>query len=205
MNKFLIEAGVALLAAGMSLAVHAQTYTPGNIGLIPSPGSVSYGDSISTGLETFTDVYTFSFTPTSTFDSFAATINLGSSIGINGVPGQNNIEVALFDTTGSTLSAGTHVGSTGDTGAIAGLGWASGVVSTTSVAPGVTDTLVSIYNSALVGGNYTLEVRGTTSSAGGSYSGVITLSAVPEASTVLLLWVGLPAVLFAAWRLRRRQ
>jgi len=205
MTKFLTAAGAALLAAGMSFAAHAQSFTPGPMGTIASPGSVSYGDSFSTGLETFTDVYTFSFTPTSSFDSFAATINLGSSIGINGISGQPNIEVAVFNTTGSTLTAGTHVGSTGDTGAILGLGWTSGVVSTTTVAPGVTDTLVTIYDASLTGGNYTLEVRGTTSSVGGSYSGVINLSAVPEASSVLLLCLGLPAVFFGAWRARRRQ
>lgn len=58
--------------------------------------------------------------------------------------------------------------------------------------------------SNLVTGNYTLAVAGrVTGSGGGSFGGNVSVSAVPEASTVAMLLGGLAVVGVGAWRRRR--
>jgi len=124
----------------------------------------------------FADSYTFSFGPPSSVSAFVATINLGDVLGIA------NFQAAVFP--GIPLAAGSHIGSSGTTsGAVGGMGW------TTS------GSVITLTDPSLAGGQYTLEIRGlVTGTAGGSYSGVLNVSAVPEVSPLVMMIAGLAMV-----------
>ncbi|MBV8624221.1 MAG: FxDxF family PEP-CTERM protein [Herbaspirillum sp.] len=69
------------------------------------------------------------------------------------------------------------------------------------------DTQVfTLRTNSLLSGDYTLSVGGlVTGSSGGSFGGNISVAAVPEASTVVMMLGGLALVSFAAYRRRRND
>lgn len=157
-----------------------------NLGTISSlPFSYDYGNSFnpttnpvkpgSTG--TFYDDYEFTVSAVVT-DSITSTINLGSLIGIN------NLQARLFS------GAGPYSGSGGSE--VLEEAWG-----TSFSAGGSTVTDVVLNPITLAPGTYTLEIAGQVVSSGiGSYSGVLNISAVPEADTFALTGLGLGAVVF---------
>ena len=184
----------ALFAAGAASAQSAPV-GPSNLGAISGPYTTSYGDTFSSpqalavgsSLYSFTDAYTFSI-PNAALDSFTATINLGTILNIA------NFQAALFNGTplaaqfGGT-GAGSHIGFAGSTsGAVSGLAWNSG-----------NGSFITLSSPHLAAGSYTLEVRGwANGSNGGSYAGVLNVSPVPEASTLMLMLAGMGLLAAAA-------
>jgi len=203
MNSALRTAGLFALIVATLWATNVRSAPPvgpSDLGTLTVPFTTAFGNSFGdpTGFPVvqppngpwaglnfnFADAYTFSYEPTSSFNSFVATIDLGAVLGIA------NFQAAVFP--GTALAAGTHIGSSGTTsGALVGLGWTG------------TGPTITLSDPALPGGQYTLEVRGlVTGGSGGSYAGVINISPVPEASTYSMMLVGLAIVGIA---MRRRQ
>jgi hypothetical protein len=206
MNSALRMVGLIALivvAASATEARSAPPVGPSDLGTLTVPFTTAFGNGFGdpsgfpvvqppsgpwAGLHfNFTDAYTFNYAPTSTFNSFVATIDLGSVLGIT------NFQAAVFP--GTPLLAGTYVGSSGTTsGAVIGLGWTG------------TGPTITLADPALPGGQYTLEVRGLiTGAAGGSYAGVMNITPVPEASSFTMMLVGLGIAGVVVVRRRRRR
>lgn len=187
-----LTAKTALLALLALASGAAQAVGPGNLGDLTTTPSVTYADSFAStaGLTNFngtgtyagitynfSDDYTFSIASGATGTSVASTLTLLNLIGIN------NLQARLY--------AGTSVG----TGAPAGGSIVEAWGTSFSAGSGVTVTNVVLNPITLPGaGTYTLNLRGTVLTGGGSYAGVLNLSAVPEPGTLGLMAAGLVAV-----------
>jgi hypothetical protein len=193
----LLGSAVALAASLCALSANAQTAAvgPGDQGLLNVPFTISYGDSFNApqtavgpaNLYSFYDAYTFTIGNAAAYDSFTATINLGTVLNIA------NLQAALFN--GQALQGpGSHIGYTGGAagGVVSGLAWNSG-----------SGGFITLSSNSLAAGTYTLEVRGKVNgTSGGSYAGVMNLAPVPEASNVALMLAGFGA--FGVLAARRR-
>jgi len=162
------------------------------LGTLALPGSYTYADSFGAGA-TFNGGTTTTFYDDITFtvnaavaDSITSTINLGTLLGISGM------QARLFN------GAGPYNAAT--SGSFMDLAWGTIV----NYGPGLTGTTLVLNPVSLSAGTYTLEIKGTVSgTAGGSYSGLLNVAAIPEPETLGLMIAGL-VVLGAAVRLRRR-
>ena len=188
-------ATLVLLAA--SIAAHAVG--PGNLGDLSSTPTVNYGESFASavGLTTFSgtgayagitynfsDDYTFTITPALTGTSITSTISIGDLVGID------NLQARLY--------AGSSVGIGNPLGGNIVEAWG-----TSFDAGGATVTNVVLAPINLPGaGVYTLNLRGTVLSGGGSYAGVLNFAPVPEIPKWLALLSGLFMVGFVV---RRRK
>ena len=193
----LLGPAVALAASLCALSANAQTAAvgPGDLGLLNVPFTISYGDSYNSpqvavapaNLYSFYDAYTFTIGNAAAYDSFTATINLGTVLNIA------NLQAALFN--GQALQGpGSHIGYTGGStgGVVPGLAWNSG-----------SGGFITLSSNNLAAGTYTLEVRGKVNgTSGGSYAGVMNLAPVPEASNVALMLAGFGV--FGVLAVRRR-
>ena len=194
-------AGLGMLAHGFVLAADPVTRL-NDLGALVAPFTLSLGNSfndLNAGLsgiqiapsgtaitlqasDQFVDYYRFGSNPVM-LTSILGTIDLNASLNIN------DLEVRLFQ------DLGWNLGPLGAAAPLTGL-------PALATAAGNGETQV-LDNLTLPGGAYVLEVRGrVVGSAGGSYSGVMNLSPVPEAG---LLWMSLAGlgVLVAQRRLRR--
>jgi PEP-CTERM motif len=187
----------ALALAGMlsplSALAQSAPVGPSDLGTIGATGyTVAYGDTYTApqtavapaNLYSFTDAFTFTVPTSAAFSAFSATINLGNVLSIA------NFQAALFQGFGlaSTFGgtgAGSHVGYAGPVGtAVNGLQWNAG-----------NGSFITLTSNSLAAGNYTLAVRGHVNGTnGGSYSGVMNLAPVPEASTMALMLAGLAGI-----------
>lgn len=143
------------------------------------PSSLNYGDTFSSAQSQFYDDYLFNI-PMASVDSITSTISLGN-LGID------NLQARLYSGTLTT------------TGTPSGLlqAWS------TPISLGGSGTVVVINPITLGAGDYILEIRGDVAAGGGSYAGVMNISAVPEAKEWALLLCGLG--LFGLIAARRRR
>lgn len=182
---------IAVLAAsGASQAANVVTQVI-TLGSPTLPFSTFYGHTFSNPLplastDTFYDDYAFTIGSAS-FSSVSATFNLGDLLNIS------NLSARLFagtpwpGATPGTLNAADVLSR-----------WSATVASGTG-----TGAFQVVAPMALAPGQYVLEVRGNvTGSAGGSYSGVLNLSPVPESSGALMALAGIGFLGVA--RLRRK-
>jgi hypothetical protein len=192
-----LSGGLAALAL-LVTSISAYAVGPGDLGELSNTPTVNYGNSFAsaTGLTTFngtgayagvtynlSDDYTFTITPALTGTSITSTISIANLIGID------NLQARLY--------AGTSVGTANPPGGSIVESWG-----TSFNAGGATITNVVLAPINLPGvGVYTLNLRGTVLSGGGSYAGVLNLAPVPEIPTWLALLSGLFMVGFV---LRRR-
>ncbi len=183
-----VTSGAQAQSVGTAGYVINQT-TP--LGTLAVPGSFTYADTFGAGARfaggtttTFYDDITFTVTAAVT-DSITSTINLGTLLGISGM------QARLFNGTGPYNAA---------TSGLLDQVWGT----TASYGAGVTGTTLVLNPISLAAGTYTLEIKGTVmGTAGGSYSGLLNVAAVPEPATLALMAVGL-FILGAVVRLRRR-
>jgi hypothetical protein len=192
---------VAVLAAAGCALAQAQTGPVGPSVLnggnaIVSPFSTAYGDTytspqaeVGTTGYSFTDAYVFTTGVPGSFDSLSATINLASVLNI--IDFQAGLFVGTPLASGGGSGAGSFIGNSGSTsGAVSGLAWNSG-----------SGGVIQLSDSTLAAGTYTLELRGwVTGTNGGSYSGVLNISPVPEENALALLCAGMLPLLLAARR-----
>jgi hypothetical protein len=152
--------------------------------LLFAPGSISYGNTLGTGLANlvpppagvanynFYDDYIINI-PTSSLNSISSTIDFGDLLRVS------NLQVRLYGGSTPSLSPGGVID-----------GWSTPLTSGTQT--GIVSVLPATLLSA---GDYILEVRGLADGEfGGSYSGVLNVAPVPVPAAVWLLLSGLVVV-----------
>lgn len=155
-----------------------------NLGTLSIPSSISYSNNNPTAVganQYFYDSYYFTVAE-GIFSSVTTAINLNSIIGL------------------SELGARLYTGNTHITGPVSTIieAWTTTPV---NAAPGV-DVFTTILapTAFLAAGDYTLQIRGIVNQAGGSYSGVINVAAIPEPETYVMLLSGIALLGFASVR-----
>ncbi len=200
MMKF--NAGLGISVAALLLSGSGAAFAQ----IIPSQpafGSISslnvaIGDTFSTApaassnpLYNFVDVYTFTFTGAGTGVAAGSAISFSNSIDSS----ITNLQAAVFAP--GSFAAGTYLSAYGDSSSTSTV-----VGSWTSVSLGTGST--TTFSANLTGGQaYSVEVRGLIGASGASYGGNLQVAAVPEASSLAMLLLGLGGVIFAASRARR--
>jgi hypothetical protein len=181
----LIRHAVIGMSALFALSGQAAATTT-DLGAQAVPSILSFGNTFfadSSGQQ-FYDNYLFSI-PTASVDSISSTINFGNFWGIN------NLQSRLYS--GSAITAGQP----------SGLLLATSYTYSGTVA-GLSGMFAVIDPVALNAGNYTLQVLGNVAgAAGGSYAGVLNISAVPEAEEWILMLVGFGLIGFIVNRRKR--
>lgn len=181
-----LESLMLLIAVLLGLVnfnnAHADSIT--NLTIGPLPASANYGNTFASASSSpFYDAYYFTI-PEGIANSVTSTISSGSFLGIS------NLQARLF------------AGHSNPTGSIPGgaiTAWGNLV----NVLPGVNIETVVLNPTALIAGNYTLQIRGTViGSSGGSYAGVLNVTPVPEAETYAMFLAGLGLLGFIS---RRRK
>lgn len=169
-----------MLALTALLAISGQAMaTTFDLGAQMAPAILNVGDTFNTPQNQFTDDFIFSI-PAASVYSVTSTFSMA-----------NIFDIANLQ---SSLYSGTP-----DTGVLV----EGGVVNQVS-GPGFSGTIVVIDPITLQSGNYFLQVSGdVTGTSGGSYTGVMNISAVPEAKEWALLLSGLGLIGFIAARRRR--
>jgi hypothetical protein len=186
---------------GLAAAAQAGSVGPSNLGSVSTLNDsiadsfASQPASSSNPLYNFVDVYTFTFTgPTGTASGSA----ISFSAMVDGAI--TNLQGAVFALPSSLYSgvgsAGTYLSSQGDT---------SGALNpwtTINLGTGSATT----FTAGLVNGqSYAVEIRGFINSAGASYGGNLTITAVPEPSAAALALLGLAGMGLVIPALRRRR
>lgn len=170
---------IVLVLGMMFASFGAMADTITNLGNVPVPSSLNYGNSFSAAAtgSTFFDDYIFTI-PSGSANSVTSSINLGSILGI------------------SDLQARLYSGSDHHTGVVAPGTLLQNWGTTVSLSPEVSVTTVVLNPLLLTAGTYTLQVRGMVSGlAGGSYAGVLNVTPpIPEPETYALLLAGLGMV-----------
>lgn len=177
----------AVVIAGSSAAHAANTVTKVvDYGMVGLPFSQTYGTTFTAPQapgDVFYEDYAFTI-PAGSFNSVTVDFDLGNFLSI------------------SNVQAGLFAGAPGVVGG-APAGGANVVAWTTPVSSGF-GTVNMINQTSLAAGSYVLEIRGTvTGSAGGSYSGLLNVSPVPEADGIALALAGFGALAFV--RARRKS
>jgi len=208
-----------------SLLQASSTFTSGGTILVGNPGGPGgvavndltaagtylYGQSfgarstfnVTTGATTspyafYTD-YVFTVAP-GTFDSISATIDLGTSFGING------FQARLYDYNAGASQNLTVPGLSGSASTgYSSLALAGGALdawsSTLNLAGNLSATSLVIPQTTLGAGTYVLELRGTSvGTSGGSYAGVLNMTPVPLPAGLPLLLSGMGGLIALARR-----
>jgi hypothetical protein len=173
------------LAAGLAFGGLAPVFAVTTaFGSLTPPTSLNYGDSFANPIGQFFDDYLFSV-PASEVASVTSTINLANILEIA------NLQARLYNGTAADITTAGPV----STGVLEG--WSTPFnfgFGTVAVIDPIT----------LSAGNYILEITGNViGSAGGSYSGTLSVIAVPEPQAYALMLAGLGLLGFVARR--RRQ
>jgi len=146
------------------------------------PGTYNYGQTVAHTDGNVTGT-SFGF-----YDDYIFTIGAGqvnsitSTIDLAGLLGITNLQVRLF----SVADASTP-GTTGNPGGSLIQAWSSAI----SCGTGCTGTVDVITPHTLTAGTYDLQVRGTTNTLGGSFSGVLNTAPVPLPAAFVLLLSGM--------------
>jgi len=146
------------------------------------PGSYNYGHSVAHTDGNVTGT-TFGF-----YNDYIFTIGAGqvdsitSTIDLAGLTGINNLQVRLFN-----VADASAPGTTGNPAGSLIQAWSSAL----SCGTGCTGTVDVITPHTLSAGTYDLQVRGTTNSLGGSFSGVLNTAPVPVPAAFALLLSGM--------------
>jgi hypothetical protein len=111
--------------------------------------------------------------------------SITSTIDLAGLLGITNLQVRLF-----SVADATAPGTTGNPGGSLIQAWSSAV----SCGSGCTGTVDVITPHTLSAGTYDLQVRGTTNTLGGSFSGVLNTAPVPLPAAFFLLLSGMGLV-----------
>lgn len=176
-QRTLSAAAVCAVFAAAGGAAHAtDTVTKVvDYGTVALPFSQSYGSTFTLPQATgdrFYEDYAFTI-PVGSFNSITADFNLGSFLSI------------------ADVQARLYAGAPGVVGA-APLTGVTIVQSWSTPISGGAGTLNVIDPTPLSSGSYVLEIRGTvTGSSGGSYSGLLNISPVPEADGLVMALAGL--------------
>jgi N-acetylglucosaminyldiphosphoundecaprenol N-acetyl-beta-D-mannosaminyltransferase len=182
LSKCLAALAIALLGA---LSAPAMA-TVINLGAQEAPISLPIQAIYTAPQLQFYDDYLFSISPSSV-SAITTTMSLGNLLGIN------NLQTRLYSGTVTT------------TGVPSGLleAWSNSIAISGSGYSGTVEVLSPI---TLGAGNYVLEVRGdVVGTAGGSYTGVLNISPVPEIAEWSMLLIGLGVIGFVAARRREKQ
>ena len=156
-----------------SLTAYADTTTTLNVG--PLPTALTYSDSFASAS-----------IGTTFFDDFIFTIPNGN---VNSVTSSITMDT-IFGLT--NLRARVYTGNTHQTGAVVPGTLISGWSTTVNYSPTVSVSTVVLDPVTLNAGTYTLQVTGNVAGlAGGSYSGVLNVAAVPEPETYPMMLAGL--------------
>lgn len=169
--------GILTLSAVSGQAMAADT----NLGNQLPPSQLIIGNTFASAVGQFNDNYLFSI-PAASTDSITSTISLGSIFGIN------SLQTSLYDGAGivSGIPSGTLM-ATSNLLSFNGAGW--------------TASSAIINPIMLTAGNYILRVSGNVSgTSGGSYTGILNIVAVPEASEWVMLLAGFGLIGFIANR-----
>lgn len=200
--KLLGYCGVALLGAALAtpaLAANVVTKVQ-DLGALGTPSQQSYASSFNrlaadsfsssngaalSGADTFYENYAFTIAP-STFVSLSSTLSFGDFFGVNALQARlyrGDVDTVITGAAGTALVQG----------------WGQSFSAGQST---VTNALIKPLQ--LSAGSYVLQIRGQVSGDfGGSYSGHIALSPVPEPQTYALLAGGLLAIGLMLNRSRR--
>lgn len=183
---------VVLATSGGAQAADVVTQVV-DLGAPTLPFSTFYGHTFATPLpisatDTFYDDYAFTVSDAS-FSSISATFNLGELLNVANLSARLFTGTPWTGSTPGTLNASDLL-----------LRWTDTIASGTGTA-----SYQVIAPMTLAPGQYVLEVRGNvTGTSGGSYSGVLNLSPVPEASGGLMVLAGLGLLGVAGLRRRPR-
>jgi hypothetical protein len=174
-----------VLGISMSLAVAGQANAADiNLGNQLPPSQLSIGNTFAGTAGAFNDNYLFSI-PAASTDSITSTISLGSIFGIN------SLQTSLYS--GASIVSGVPSGSlmaSSNLLTFNGAGW--------------TSSSAIINPIMLTAGSYILHVAGNVSgTSGGSYSGILNIASVPEASEWALMLLGFGLIGFIANRRQR--
>jgi len=183
MKKTFAKVFLAGLLAAMSQYAAAGTT---NLNTITPPLATTFGDSFTSQVGQIVDDFVFTLAPGASFSSIAATLDLGSLLGIS------DLQARLYLGSGPFVPGSTPLEQA----------WSSPV----SAGPGVNGSVVVINPIALAANTYTLEVRGNVvGSAGGAYSGTLNFATlpVPEPETYALMLAGLGMLGWVASRRRK--
>jgi hypothetical protein len=163
----------------------SSTYNLGD-NFKPGQGSVAAGDTIKIGLNQqaygFVDTYVLNL-PTGTASNF----DVSFAVCLGGCTGVSNLTARLYEYTAGNAQNSNNVGSVG-----APAGGLSTVVApwTVTQGSGMAD-YTQFQNAPIAGGEYVLQVAGLTQTGGGSFSGVLNVTAVPLPASLPLLLGGL--------------
>ncbi len=152
-----------------------------NLGNQLPPSQLTIGNTFANSVGQFNDNYLFSI-PAASTDSITSTISLGSIFGIN------SLQTSLYGGTNvvSGIPSGTLM-ATSNLLSFNGAGW--------------TASSAIINPIMLTAGNYILHVSGNISgTSGGSYTGILNIVAVPEASEWAMILAGFGLIGFIANR-----
>lgn len=157
-----------------------------NLGNQLPPSQLPIGNTFASAIGQFNDNYLFSI-PAASTDSITSTISLGSVFGIN------SLQTSLYS--GVAISGGIPTGllmATSNLLAFNGAGWTA---SSAIMSPVI-----------LSAGSYILHVAGNVAgTSGGSYVGLVNITAVPEASEWAMMLVGFGLIGFIANRRKRHE
>jgi hypothetical protein len=196
------------LTYGGTPIVGDPTSSSGGISVynLANPGTYNYGQSFNTALQTFSVTsgssttsdafysdYVFTIAP-GTVDSLSSTVNLGSTLAVNGLQARlyaynvNNGAVVQNLTVPALSSSGTGSYNSIPLNGTVYDAWSQ----TVNIGPGQTGTFADIPQTTLGAGTYVLEIRAASvGGSGGSYSGVLNIAPVPLPAALPLLLSGL--------------
>lgn len=177
LRKLSVAAACAVVIASGNSAQAANVVTKVvDYGAVGLPFSQTYGTTFSAPQapgDVFYEDYAFTIAAGS-FNSVTANFNLDDFLAITGL--QARLYAGLPGVVGAAPSGASTIVQ----------GWSTAISS-----PGAGGTINVINQTSLGAGSYVLEVRGTvTGTAGGSYSGLLNVTPVPEAEGIALALAG---------------
>ncbi|MFA5240814.1 MAG: FxDxF family PEP-CTERM protein [Sulfuricella sp.] len=184
-TKFSISVRQIVFGLSSLLALSGQAMaTTSDFGAQDAPSSLNFGHTFTAPQSQFQNDYTFSI-PDASVNSILSTISLGNFFGIS------NLQTRLSSDISVTAITPLQT-------------WWS---STTPITIGGVSGAVSVIGPVVLSaGQYVLEVSGdVVGTAGGSYSGILNISPVPETEVWVLMLSGLGLIGLLGARRRRNE